>query len=75
MKELNYIDPYRKSSVVRGSGFKTNNGIIRVIPNYNKDNDSLEYITITNHNGMKVHVSAKLVPELVEMLNQYSISE
>ena len=71
MKELNYVDPYNKSSVIRGSGYKTNNGIIRVIPNYNKNNDQLEYLTIVNNNDKKVHITAKLIPELIEMLQQY----
>jgi hypothetical protein len=74
MKQLHYVDPYHKSSVIRGSGYRTDNGVIRVIPNYERVENirgKLKYVTITNHNGLKVHISAKLIPEVVEMLSQY----
>lgn len=74
MKQLNYVDPYAKSSVTRGSGYQTDNGVIKVIPNYSNDTEALKYITVINHNGMKVHVTASLIPEVIEMLQRYSPS-
>lgn len=76
MKELHYVDPFNKSSVIRGSGFMTNNGIIRVIPNYERVGDirgKLKYLTVVNHNGLKVHITAKLIPEVIDILSQYNI--
>lgn len=69
MKELNYKSPYKKSNVQYDGGYKTNNGIIRVIGNYKEG--VLEYVTIMNHNEKKVHVTTKLIPELIEMLSKY----
>lgn len=77
MKDLNYKDPYHKSSVVRGNGQQTNNGIIKVMPNYERLGSGhdikgkLKYLTITNHNGLKVHISSTQIPELIDILLLY----
>lgn len=73
MKELHYHDPYSKSNVKRIGGFKTDNGIIRVIPNYDK-NGLLKYLTLRNNNDGTLHISATLIPEVIEMLKKYSLA-
>lgn len=69
MKKFVYIDPYEKSNIVRDQAYKTDDGIIKVVGNF--DGKILEYITIYNHNGDKVHVRTELIPELIEILKQY----